>query len=227
MQSWSTRNGLPVNRRRGSASAVLYGRDIYVVGGARGGHGSSRQTVAWMDSYSIDNNAWSLIGSLPDAPHARDHAGGVLLMHSENGSDSHAMMCVAGGRNGSFNDTVAATDCFYFGTQQWHVFADIPQGRAGVAVAASCDNGYMIVAGGEGYGQAWDRVDVFDGVQWWLAQPSPSLQTARHGTGLAVDCESGCSQIHIASGSGAQGGRPELTTTETYFLDGLDMPCHR
>ena len=215
-RNWTTRAGLATNRRRGSAAAVLYGREIYVVGGARGGHANARQTVAWFDRYSIDRNVWEV---MPDAPNARDHAGGALLHNTGNRS----MLCVAGGRNGSFNDTVAATDCYHFDTQQWHTVADLPQGRAGVAVAATCDNRYMVLAGGEGYGQAWDRVDIFDGEQWL---PLANLQTARHGTGLAVECHSnGCSQIHIASGSGAQAGRPELLTTETFFFDGIDAPC--
>ena len=221
-QNWTTRPGLAADRRRGSAAAVLYDRHIYLVGGARGGHASARQTVDWFDRYSIDRNVWEVMPS--NAPHERDHAGGALLYN--NSSSNSPMLCVAGGRNGSFNDTIAATDCYHFNAQQWHTVADLPQGRAGVAVAATCDHRYMMVAGGEGYGQAWDRVDIFDGTQWLPLAAQHHLQTARHGTGLAVECHnSGCSQIQIASGSGAQGGRPELLSTETFFFDGIDAPC--
>jgi len=211
--NWTTKAGLPEARRRGGAAAVLHGRDIYVVGGARGGHANQRETVAWFDRYSIDQDEWtsSTGPPLPDAPHARDHVGGAMV--------SSGMLCVAGGRNGAFNDTVLSTDCFNFTSGQWQVHADIPQGRAGAAVVQTCD-GKLMVAGGEGFGKAWDQVDVFDGTAWETVE---SLQTARHGTGLAVDCA--CNQIYIASGSGDQGGSPELMSTETYFPGGVDASC--
>lgn len=213
-KNWTTRAGLPAARRRGGAAAVLRGRDIYVVGGARGGHGSLRETVAWFDRYSIDRDEWTTVQRqpLPDAPHARDHVGGALVM---NGN----LLCVAGGRNGGFDRPVLGTDCYNFTAGQWQVHADLPRGRAGAAVAQTCD-GRMMVAGGEGFGRAWDQVDVFDGAEW---ETIASLRTARHGTGLAVDCA--CNQIHIASGSGDQGGKPELMSTETYFPDGLGVNC--
>ena len=77
-----------------------------------------------------------------------------------------------------------------------------------------------MIAGGEGFGQAWKNVDVFDGSAWTTLD---DLKVARHGSGLAVDCQ--CEQIHIASGSGSQGGNPELKSIETFFPNGEDVAC--
>ena len=77
-----------------------------------------------------------------------------------------------------------------------------------------------MVAGGEGSGKAWDRVDVFDGTSWTTID---NLVRGRHGSGLAVDCV--CNQIYIASGAAAQGGGPEIKSVETYFPGGIDVPC--
>lgn len=201
-QSWTTRAGLSRDRSRGAAAAVLYQRHIYLVGGARGGHADFRETVAWMDRYSLDEDIWT---TLPNAPHARDHTGGAIV--------NEHLLCVAGGRDGAFNDTVSATDCYDLRTGQWLTMsADIPQGRAGSAYGQSCD-GKLLVAGGEGFGHAWDRVDSFDGTRWELVG---RLSIERHGTSLAIDCRNSCQSMYIASGSGAQGGRPELESTEAY-----------
>lgn len=212
-KKWQKKAGLPEYRLRGAAAAVLYGRDIYVVGGNRGGHGLGNGHVfAWFDKYNIDDNQWTV--NLTDAPHARDHTGGGIV----NGK-----LCVASGRDSGaadyFNATVLPTDCYNFDTKVWEVHADIPQGRAGAAIGTTCD-GKLMVAGGEGYHEAWNQVDVFDGTSW---QTVGSLQVARHGTGLAVDCS--CNQIYVASGAGAQGGFPLLDSTETYFPTGVDVSC--
>jgi hypothetical protein len=77
-----------------------------------------------------------------------------------------------------------------------------------------------MIAGGEGGGQAWRNVDVFDGTSWTTIA---NLNVARHGSGLAVDCV--CNQIHIASGSLSQGGGVETKSVETYSPSGFDTPC--
>jgi hypothetical protein len=66
----------------------------------------------------------------------------------------------------------------------------------------------LILAGGEGFGQAFANVDVFD---------------ARHGSGLAVDCA--CLQIYLASGAATQGGAKEIALVETFFPNGTDVAC--
>ena len=128
---------------------------------------------------------------------------------------------MAGGRNGDEIGwpTVSATDCYDVETGVWTEEANIPQERAGSAYGTTCD-GKLMIAGGEGFGQAWDNVDVFDGHSWATLN---SLNVARHGTGLAVNCA--CNQIYIASGAAAQGGRAETKSVETFFVEGADVPC--
>ena len=212
MDSWAIKTGLPENRRRGGAAAVFVDRngtrEIYVSHGNRGGHGAHAQALGWLDKYNVDTDTWTT--NLTDAPNPRDHTGGALV----NGN----RICVAGGRDGGeaafFNTTVAPTDCFNLDTGLWESKAPIPTPRAGSAYGTTCD-GKLMVAGGEGYGQAWANVEVFDGDVWDVWNP---LNEARHGTGLAVFC--GCNEIYIASGSGDQGGFPELSTTERYVPSG-------
>ena len=77
-----------------------------------------------------------------------------------------------------------------------------------------------MVAGGEGLGQAWPNVEIFNGTHWSTAD---HLNIGRHGTSLAIDCT--CNQIHVAAGAIVQGGRIETTSVETYFPNGVDIPC--
>jgi hypothetical protein len=111
------------------------------------------------------------------------------------------------------------TDCYDPETNTWTEEAPIPNRRAGAAYGTSCD-GKLIVAGGEGSGEAWYTVDIFDGTSWTSL---PDLIDSRHGTGLAVDCE--CNQMHIASGAGDQGSSPELTSLETWYPSGEEESC--
>lgn len=214
--TWEEKTPLPESRRRGSAAVVAVGRKLYVSHGSIGGHeqeeGDKVKVVGWLDYYDIDTDTWT-VGTLPDAPHPRDHTGGALV--------NDRYICVSGGRDGGTHTwpEVAETDCFDLQTETWSTEADIPQMRAGSAYGTSCD-GKLIVAGGEGFGQAWQQVDVFDGTTW---ETMDSMVEPRHGTGLAVDCE--CRQIHIASGAGKEGGGPELFSIETYFFGGEDQPC--
>lgn len=209
--TWSTKEGLPENRRRGGAASVEYKGEIYVSHGNRGGHGRMSTTYGWLDKYNIAEDRW--ITNLPTAPNPRDHTGGAIVL-TTNGEH---LLCVASGRNGGsdgFDDVVVETDCFNLQTQQWSTHASINQGRAGAAIGTTCDKKLM-VAGGEGFGQAHSNVDVFDGITWTAF---PSLRDPRHGTGLAFSCD--CDQVHIASGSGDQGGGPELGTIETLSVGG-------
>ena len=213
--SWSTRDGLPENRRRGGAAAVLVGRRIYVSHGNRGGHetGNFAQSLGWLDYYDVDADEWTT--NLPDAPNPRDHTGGALINNK---------ICVAGGRNGGeigfFDLVILPTDCYDLGTGTWSVEASIPQGRAGSAYGSTCDGKGLIVAGGEGNGKAYNQGDIFDGSSWSTID---GLNEERHGTGLAVDCE--CKQFHIASGASEQGGGPLLNSLETFTMAGASLLC--
>jgi hypothetical protein len=101
------------------------------------------------------------------------------------------------------------TDCFDLETNEWSVHKNIPHGRAGSSYGTTCD-GKLILAGGDGFGQAFANVDVFD---------------ARDGSGLAVDCA--CLQIYLASGAATQGGAKEIASVETFFHNGTDVACLR
>lgn len=213
--SWSTAKGLPVDRRRGGAAAVKRGDFIYVVGGNRGGHGGHAKTLTWMDAYNYKTDTWTV--NLPSMPEGsgRDHTGGALV---------NDKLCIAGGRDGGqsnfFEANVESTYCYDFETEVWERKQDFPSPRAGAMTGATCD-GRMMIAGGEGNGQAYDLVHVFNGSTW---EQGPSLVRARHGSGLAVtNCS--CGHIFIPSGSGAQAGRPELRSTEQYVPEGASNTC--
>ena len=130
--------------------------------------------------------------NLADVPHARDHTGAILI-------DDGGVFRVADGRDSGvknfFNAVVLPTDCYDFVLNSWQTRAPIPQGRAGSNYGQTCD-GKLMIAGGEGFGEAHNNVDVFDGNTW---MPYPSLVLMRHGSGLVFSCN--CNQIHVASGS--------------------------
>lgn len=214
--SWSSLEGLPEDRRRGSAASVVYRKKIWVIGGNIGGHWPPSKTLGWLDYYDLETGVW--VTNLPDLPEGRDHSGAAVV----NGK-----ICIAGGRDGGselrFAATIRSTYCYDAKTEKWtDMKAPIPVGRAGAATATMCD-GRMMVAGGEGrFRKAFDRVDVFDGTSWETLAP---LQRARHGTGLAVSSCKRCGHIFIASGSGARGGTPELNSTERYIPSGVQPTC--
>jgi IPT/TIG domain/Galactose oxidase, central domain len=216
---WLKKTAMPPERRRGSAAAVVVGRRIYVSHGSIGGHEQVGEnfvtTTGWLDYYDVDSDTWTT--GLPDAPHPRDHTGGAhITVHGQN------KICISGGRDGGLPDwpEIAETDCFDLDTETWTTSeVDIPQLRGGSAYGTSCD-GKLIIAGGEGFGIAWNEVDVYDGISW---SSLPNLNVGRHATGLAIDCK--CRQMHIASGAGGQGGGPELPSMETYFFGGHDKAC--
>jgi hypothetical protein len=210
--SWEIKPGMPENRRRGGSAVVVVGEYIYVSHGNIGGHQTDDNpatSYGWLDRYNRITHEWV---ELADAPNPRDHTGGAYV---------NGRICVAGGRNGGENrwPHVAVTDCYDPQTNTWTEEAPIPNSRAGSAYGTSCE-GKLIVAGGEGGGQAWRNVDVFDGTSW---SSLPDLNYQRHGTGLAVDCQ--CNQIHIASGAGNEGGGPELTSLETWYPSGKEEGC--
>lgn len=211
---WSTRAGLPERRRRGGGAAILRQGVIYVVGGNRGGHGGHATTLGWMDGYDIARNSW--MTNLPPMPDGRDHTGGALV---------NGQLCVAGGRDGGssnfFNENKESTWCYNFGNKTWVRKANFPTPRAGSSYGRTCD-GRLIVAGGEGAGRAYANVDVFDGCSW---KSSRAMTRARHGSGVATSNCRTCGQMFIPSGSGSQGGSPELMSTERFVPAGRRFVC--
>ena len=216
--TWVTHPGLPDERNRGGAASVLVDNLIYVLAGNRGGHGEHAESLPWVDAFDIDTKKWT-VGALPDMPDdGRDHVGAARLKNGD--------ICVTGGRNGGsknfFNKNIGPTYCYSFDSQAWVKKPDLPAPRAGAMTGTTCE-GHLMIAGGEGAGQAYSRVDVFDGNQWTRA---PDLVEARHGSGLAVaDCS--CGHLFIPSGSGRQGGRPELETMEEWIPQGAPVNCDK
>jgi large repetitive protein len=218
--TWRNKTGLALARRRAGAAAQHFNGFIYVSHGNRGNL-NNNVAVNWFDQYNIATDQWT---TLPNAQFPRDNTGAAIVRGS--------WFCVAGGRDSGaanfYNVAVLPTECYDLlaGVNGvWATKANIPQGRAGAAYGTSCD-GKLIVAGGEGFGQAWKNVDEFDGETWTAL---PDLKTARHGTGLAVSCKCGGQevQVHIASGRPCQGTScsTNLVSTETLFPNGVNVDC--
>lgn len=215
---WSSRPGLPEERRRGAAASVLFDAKLYVVGGSQFGHGVGSKTVGWMDYYDLATKKWEI--EQPTLPIGRDHTGAAIIK---------GKLCVAGGRissrAGFFAAVVRSTWCYDFTAMTWtNVRAPLPGARAGAAYGKTCD-GYLMVAGGEGMRmRPFSRVDLFDGTRWIR---SAALVQGRHSTGVAVARCAKCSQIFIAAGNGKQGDVNRLDSTEVFLPGGVDEICTR
>lgn len=195
---------IPESRRRGGAGTVVYKNKIYVVGGITNGHQDG--TVAWLDEYDPASGQWR---QLADAPHPRDHFQAAVV--------GDKLVCAAGRttrqRTGNtFDLTVSATDVYDFKTGVWQATnrrRDIPTMRAGNSAIAI--GGQVLIGGGESGTQkvAHNQVEAFDvATREW--QPAAPLQQGRHGSGIARIGD----YLYTASGSGNQGGSPELVTLE-------------
>lgn len=207
---------MPANRNRGGAAAVHKGDFIYVIAGNRGGHGAHATSLGWMDAFNWRKKEWST-EKFPDVPGpGRDHVGAALV---------RGRICIAGGRDGGsakfFNSVNTLTYCYNFKTKKWIKRADFPNGRAGANYAQTCD-GRMMIAGGEGFGKAFDDVHVFDYYKWDTA---PKLADPRHGSGVAVS-RCSCGHLFIPSGANRQGGA-EVDTTNLYIPKGAPNQCSR
>lgn len=208
---------IPESRRRGGAGTVVYKNKIYIVGGITNGHQDG--TVAWMDEYDPATGFWR---QLPDAPHPRDHFQAAIV--------GDKLVCAAGRttsqRTGNtFDLTISATDIFDFSTGQWQVSnrrRDIPTMRAGNSAIAI--GGQVLIGGGESGGQkvAHNQVEAFDvNTRQW--SPVAPLQQGRHGSGIVRIGD----YLYTASGSGNQGGSPELVTLERFSVADLNMKHRR
>lgn len=211
---WKFWPGMPANRNRGGAATVHRGDYIYVIAGNQGGHGDHATSLGYMDAFNWRKKEWST-EKFPDVPGpGRDHVGAQLV---------RGRICIAGGRDGGssgfFNNVNTRTYCYSFASKNWSRRADLPVGRAGSNYGKTCD-GRMMIAGGEGFGKAFDDVHVFDYFKW---KSAPSLVDPRHGSGVAVS-RCSCGHLFIPSGANRQGGA-EVDTTLMYIPKGAPSKC--
>lgn len=207
--AWRMGPEIPEARARGGAGASVFEGKIYLSAGITRGHMGG--FVPWHDVYDPKTDEWT---QLPDAPHARDHFQSAVL---------DGKLYLAGGRQTSketneiFSRTVAPVDVYDFATQTWSTLnEELPTPRAGNTTFSIGRK--IVVIGGESGTQrtAHNEVEAYivDEEQWQTLHP---LNRGRHGTGIAIiRC-----QAYTSSGSGNQGGRPELTDIECISCDKL------
>lgn len=197
---WTQRAPMPAGRNRGSAGAVLHGGKLYLVGGNTMGHNGG--AVPWLDVFDPATGSWT---ALADAPRARDHFLAAVVGNK---------LVAAGGRRtdqpNPFDKTEPLVDVYDFTAGTWTTVADaLPTQRAGTMTVAI--DQHVVVVGGESasQGEAHDEVEALDVLTGeWLALPE--LVEDRHSGGIATHR----GRIWVASGSGHQGGAPELDTLE-------------
>lgn len=173
---WRTESLIPEDRRRGSAAAVNYGGQIYVVGGNTEGHNAG--AVPWFDVYDPIAKTWT---ALPDAPHARDHHRASVI---------DGKLYVVAGRRSMANlgnllgDTEPSVDVYDFETGQWSTVENqLPTPRAGVALMKIGPE--LVVAGGESPAGDHTEVEALDvRTDTWRALPS--LNIGRNAPGGVV-----------------------------------------
>ncbi len=217
--SWTSRDFLPSNpeRRRGAGALTLRNGLFYYSHGTVGGHGAHAAVTGKIDVYDPNTDTWNPSGTLlPDAPNPRGHTGGGIV---------EGEFCVAGGRDDGVEDffdaTVQETDCFDFTSETWTVRALLPAGRAGGGVGVDCD-GNLVVAGGEGFGQAHTSMFLFKPSTGWVT--GTSMISPRHAGGMAIgDCT--CKHLYLAAGSAGLGGGPKVQTTDRYTPNTAPLSC--
>jgi N-acetylneuraminic acid mutarotase len=206
-ESWHIVFEIPLERRRGGAGVVIYNNKIYITNGIVNGHTSG--TSSMFDVYDPLNNTWEV---LPNSPTKRDHSSAVVL-------DNY--LIALGGRNTSyheagnfaafFNTSINTVDYFDFSTQKWKTFKELLPNPAAGSGTVVLDN-ELYFFGGETAKKEANKLMFSFNLKDKNWKQKPSLNIGRHGTNAAV-LEN---KIYIASGSGNQGGGPELTSIEIY-----------
>jgi N-acetylneuraminic acid mutarotase len=166
---WSDLSPMPLDRQRGSGATAVVGRDIYVIGGARG---SSLELV---DIYDTAGDAWRVGPSLP-APREHLCAGAI--------GDK---VVVAGGRAGSITGFTDSTIVLEPGASDWREVAPMPTARGGCAGAVLRER--LLVFGGEGSPEGstgvFPNAEAYDpSLDTWTVLPA--MPVPRHGFGAAV-----------------------------------------
>ena len=204
LNQWSVGASIPVNRRRGSAGAVVVNNSIYVVGGILNGHLSGH--VAWLDVFDPVTGNWT---PLADAPRARDHFHAGVV----NGK-----LYAAGGRNtgltSTFGDTIQEVDIYDLTTGQWSTLAaPLPTERAAAAVAVVGQDLWVIGGESAASSDAHAETEILDTSTGIWTAGSPLVED-RHGTQAIVFGNN----VYIVAGSGVQGGGQELVTQEVHAI---------
>jgi len=197
----------PIPRPRGGGGLVAHDGKIYLICGITNGHLDGH--VAWLDCYDPKAKSWT---RLPDAPRARDHFRAVVV--GDRIYNTAGRRSAAKSKQGVFGNTVAPVDYFDISDQKWSTLpagSNIPTPRAGNA--AINYRGKVLVVGGESTSQkqAHAEVEALDPESGKWTSLSP-LVRGRHGSGV-VEYQG---SLYIASGSGHQGGAPELKTQEKF-----------
>ena len=205
--TWETIFEIPEDRRRGGAGVTVYNNKIYISNGIIDGHTSG--TCNLFDVYNPSDNTWE---SLPNTPTKRDHSSSVVI---------DDVLIAIGGRNTSYHEpdnfqaffktVIETVDYYNFETQKWDTFESVLPNPAGGAGTVVLNNELYFFGGETEQKEANNTMFSFNlKNKTWTEQPS--LNKGRHGTNAAVID----TNIYIASGSGNQGGGPELTSIEVY-----------
>lgn len=116
-----------------------------------------------------------------------------------------------------FELTEQHVDVYSFSSNSWSTLPEgIPSPRAGAP--AVVHQGKIYIAGGEGDGKAYKRVDILNGSSF---QSGPPMLHPRHGFGLYA-CNG---VIWAAGGAGIQGGGSAQTMLDAYFDGDKPNPC--
>ena len=202
---------IPEARQRGSAGAVVYNGEVYIVGGSVGGHTGGATFPTMFDKYNPVTDAWT---ELPDIPRGRDH------FHAAVVDDK---LYVVGGRAGAIGATIAEVDVYDFTQGTWSTLpaesGNVITERGGTTVAVVGKEIFFI--GGESGAQqlAHSEVEVLD-TETLTWRSLDNLDTGRHGTQAISDGN----HIYIAAGSGETGGGPELSSLEVFERTALSDP---
>ncbi|WP_299664913.1 kelch repeat-containing protein [uncultured Polaribacter sp.] len=205
--TWQTVFEIPEERRRGGAGVTVFKDKIYIVNGIKNGHTDG--TNFMFDVYDPINNTWEV---LPNSPTKRDHSNAVILDDT---------LIALGGRNTSYHEEnnfqaffetiINSVDYYDFNTEKWNTFKEVlPNPAAGSAAVVL--NNELYYFGGETGEKETNKTMFSFNLKDKIWTQKPSLVNGRHGTnGTVLE-----NKIYIASGSGNQGGGPELTSIEVY-----------
>ncbi|MCM2679878.1 Kelch repeat-containing protein [Echinimonas agarilytica] len=210
---WEVGPAIPTNRLRGGAGAVILGDQLYLVSGIQNGHTDGH--VPWLDRYDFVSDQWTV---LADAPRSRDHFQAAFI----NGK-----IYALGGRRTSkatgqvFSLTVPEVDVYDIQSDNWKTLPrhqNIPTPRAG-SMSLTVEP-YIVVVGGETQRAtpAHNEVEAFNvRTEQWYSWPN--LVEGRHGSGVILHQ----GKLWTGLGSGARGGKPELTTLEALELPAIPL----